>query len=296
MSDDYEPEPESKPESKLESKTDSDSHPNYIYDIFDRKNSEFDTRKLLDLSEYFNIMHGNNKFSITREVDDEIVLSVNIELKAQFLHTVENYLFSVDVLDVYMKDLALNLKLKLNNIIEHILTTKDSEQKSLDDAYAKKNNDIDQTQKEELKNIQNHNDKVSEDIKRLHHENLKSISEEYEEYDENSNFGINMEIIRQQKMIYKERQQQKLQQASDKYHRELQQLDQRYQQNLQNHNQKFINIWQMHHQTYSFDVQMLNQGCQIEIQNSRKSYDDAIKILNEQEIIIKETYEKSWIL
>lgn len=288
MSDDYEPEPESK--------TDSDSHPNYIYDIFDRKNSEFDARKLLDLSEYFNIMHGNNKFSISREVDDEIVLSVDIDLKAQFLHTVENYSFSTDVLDVYMKDLVLNLKLKFNDIIEHILTTKDSEKMSLDDVYAKKINDIDQTQKDEFKIIQNDNGNVSEVIKRLHREHLKSINEEYEEYDENSNFGINMEIIRQQKMVYEERHQQKLQQASDKYHRELQQSDQRYQQNLQNHNQKFINIWQMHHQTYSFDVQMLNQGCQIEIQNSRKSYDDAIKILNEQEIIIKETYEKSWIL
>ena len=92
---------------------------------------------------------------------------------------------------------------------------------SLDNAYAKKFNDIDQTQKEELKNIQNHNDKVSEDIKRLHHEHMKSINEEYEKYDEHTNFGINMEIIRQQKMIYQERHQQKLQQASDKYHREL---------------------------------------------------------------------------
>ena len=41
---------------------------------------------------------------------------------------------------------------------------------------------------------------------------------------------------------------------------------------------------------------MSNQRCQIQIQNIRKTYDDAIKILNEQEAIIKETYEKSWSL
>ena len=41
---------------------------------------------------------------------------------------------------------------------------------------------------------------------------------------------------------------------------------------------------------------MSNQKCQIQIQNTIKTYDDAIKILNEQEATIKETYEKSWSL
>ena len=40
----------------------------------------------------------------------------------------------------------------------------------------------------------------------------------------------------------------------------------------------------------------LTKKIKIQIQNIRKTYDDAIKILNEQEAIIKETYEKSWSL
>ena len=151
----------------------------HIYNIFDRKNKEFNTEKILNMNDYFDILHMNNVFSLTREVENDKVLSVIIIVKVQFLDTMEEYSFSMEEFETYLTDLILHLKLKLTSMIQIELNEKSLEKESLDTTHVTKSKSIDQCQKNEISNICKENGKETDCLKCLHDKNLKSIHEQY---------------------------------------------------------------------------------------------------------------------